>query len=414
MLCYHDEMIETRRITAGEIPQLERILTIVFNQRRDFSEETEKGEGEGEPRNGRPPHWAWGAFVNGKLLSCMWELEFLMRFDGNSVRMSGVGGVGTLPEARKGGLVRRIFEKLLPEAYENGVVFSCLTPFSHAYYRMFGYETACARNNISIPTKDFFGIKPGGEFVQVFPGDDTAALQEVHSAYIGGLNHGICRDYWPDNQAWKEFTRNDPYNTGIFLYLWKDDDGKPRGYIKYRGEDDGDGGHAMSVMELAFVDREGLYGVLGIVGGLSAQYRNFRWPMPTFIDPCDFIENTWGIDQHTNPRDMTRVVNVRAALGMMRRPLGEGSYVIEVEDANIAANNGRYLVEFATGETRVSLTRKECDLRCDIPALSQLVTGYRTLENALLSRRSGLELYGNLDTLTRVFTLRPQHITEYF
>ncbi len=46
--------------------------------------------------------------------------------------------------------------------------------------------------------------------------------------------------------------------------------------------------------------------------------------------------------------------------------------------------------------------------------LSQLVTGYRTLENALLSRQTGLELCGNRETLNRVFTLRPQHVTEYF
>ena len=387
---------------------MEKILTIVYNQRRDFSGEKEGGAG------GHPPHWAWGAFDGGKLLSCMWEIDYLMRFDGNSVRMSGIGGVGTLPEARKGGLVRRVFERLLPEAYENGVVFSTLAPFSHDYYRMFGYEIACTRNNISVPTRDFFGLKPEGEFVQVFPGDDTSALREVHSAYIADLNHGICRDHWPDDRGWKAFTGNDPYSTGVFLYLWKDRDGRPRGYVKYRDEDNGDDGHAMSVQELAFTDIGGLYGVLGIVGGLSAQYRNLKWQMPTFIDPFDFIGDAWEVNQHISPREMTRVVNLRAALELMRRPPGEGEYVLEVEDANIAANTGRYLVEFGPEGTRVSSTRREPDLRCDSLVVAQLVTGYRTLENALLSRRSGLELRGNLGTLGRVFTLRPQHITEYF
>jgi len=412
--CYYRGMTEIRRLAAGEIPQLDRIHTVVYNQRRDFPREKPGEDGAKDEPSGHPPHWAWGAFEKGRLLSCMREIDFLMSFDGGHARMSGIGGVGTLPEARKGGLVRRIFEKLLPEARESGVVFSTLTPFSHDYYRMFGYEIACARNNVSIPARDFLGIKPRGEFVQVFPGDDTGALQEVHSAYIGGLNHGIRRDHWPDGRAWREFTENDPYATGIFLYLWKDDDGKPRGYVKYKDEDNGGEGHAMSVVELAFADREGLYGVLGIVGGLSAQFRSLKWPMPTFVDPCDFTGNAWEIDQSISPRDMTRVVNVGAALGMMRRPPGEGAYVVEVEDANLAANSGRYLVEFGPGETRVSPTQKGAHLRCDIRALSQLVTGYRALENAVLSRRSGLEVCGNLETLSRVFTLRPQHVTEYF
>jgi predicted acetyltransferase len=410
-------MTEIRRLTPEDMPQLHKMQTVVYNQRNDFPKEKETDEENEEEKKEEalenPANWAWGAFDKGKLLSGMFEIEFLMRFDGNNAKLSGIGGVGTLPEARRGGLIRQIYEKLLPEAYEKGVVFSNLTPFSHDFYRAFGYEVACARNSISIPIKDFFKIKPRGEFIHFFPGDDTTVLQEIHSAYISNLNHGICRDYWPDNRGWKRFTRADPYSTGTFLYLWKDENGVPRSYIKYQDRD-GDDGHVMSVSELAFIDGEGLYGALGIVGGLSAQFRQFKWSMPTFIDPCDIISNTWEIEQNISPRDMTRVINVKTALEMMRFPQGEGAYIIGVEDSNISANNGKYLVEFAPEGSRVSLTQKEPDIHCDIRVLSQLVTGYRTLENALLTRQSGLEVNGNTETLYRVFTLRPQHITEYF
>jgi predicted acetyltransferase len=401
-------MTEIRRLNSEELPQLYKMHTVVYNLRRNFAEE----EKEADKALEHPAQWCWGAFENGKLFSVLSDIDFLMRFDGNSVKMSGIGGVGTLPEARKGGLIRRIFEQLLPQAYEQGSVFSSLSPFSHDFYRMFGYEIACARNKITIPSKDFHKIKPRGEFIQIFPGDDAAALQEVHSAYIRGLNHGICRDYWPEGRAWKRFTQDDPYTTGTFLFLWKDEQGVPRSYIKYQDKEDD--GHFMYVTELAFVDREGLYGALGIVGGLSAQFRQFQWLMPTFIDPCDFSGNAWEIEQNIIPRDMTRVVNVKAALELMRRPAGEGSYVIEADDANITANNGKYLVEFSREGTKVSPTGIAADLRCDIRVLSQLITGYRTLENALLSRQTGIELYGNKETLDRVFTLRPQHVTEYF
>lgn len=405
-------MIEIRTLTADELPQLYKMHTVVYNMRQNFSDKKDE-EKKKEEALEHPPQWAWGAFENAKFLAGMYEIDFLMRFDNNSVRMSGIGGVGTLPEARKGGFIRKIFERLLPEAYENGVMFSNLTPFSHDFYRKFGYEIACARRNINIPAKEFLGMKPKGSFHQIFPGDDINALQEVHSAYIRDLNHGICRDYWPENRMWKRFSKDDPYSTGVYLYLWKDDNGTPRAYIKYQDKE-GDDGHFMSVTELAFIDREGLYGILGLIGGLSAQFRQFEWLMPTFIDPFDFIGNAWEIDQNIIPRDMSRVVNVKAALEKMRVPAGEGSYIIEAEDAIIPANNGKYLVEFSPEGSRVSMTNKEPDLHCDIRILSQLITGYRTLDNALISRQSGLELYGNKETLDRVFTLRPQHVTEYF
>jgi predicted acetyltransferase len=402
-------MAEIRRLVTEDLLQLFKIHTIVYNLRRDFSKEENQKI---DPLE-NPADWAWGVFDGKKLLAGMFEIEYLMRFDGHSVKMSGIGGVGTLPEARKGGNIRRIFEKLLPQAYEKGVIFSNLTPFSHDFYRKFGYEIACNRNKLSISTGDLSEIKAKGGFVHILPGDDTSLLAEVHSAYIENINHGIHRDYWPDNRAWKRFTREDPCATGTYIYLWKDETGKARSYIKYQDVLE-EGDHNMSVIELAFIDKIGLYGALGIVGGLSAQFENFKWLMPTFIDPLDFIGDGWSVEQEIRPRDMTRVVNVKAALELMRRPAGEGEYVIEVEDENITANGGKYLVQFAPDGVKVSVTKKDADLSCDILTLSQLVTGYRTLENALFTRREGLEVSGNLDTLKRVFTQRPQHITEYF
>ena len=402
-------MMEIKRLATEDMLQLKKIHTIVYNQRKDYTKEENQ---QYDPME-HPAHWACGVFNNGKLLAGMYEVDYLMRFDGHSVKMSGISGVGTLPEARKGGYVRQIFEKLLPEALENGVVFSNLSPFSHDFYRKFGYEVACARNKISIPTRNLSKIKPSGEFVHILPEDDTSLLAEVHSAYIENINHGIHRDYWPDNRAWKSFTDSDPYTTGTYLYLWKDETGKARSYIKYQDVEE-DGSHNMSVTELAFIDKKGLYGALGLVGGLSAQFESFKWLMPTFIDPCDFSGDAWSVEQNIIPRDMTRIVNVKTALELMRRPSFDGEYIVEVKDENISANSGKYLVEFGPHGSKVSSTSRDADISCDIRILSQLVTGYRSLENALYSRQEGLEIHGNMETLKSVFTLRPQHITEYF
>lgn len=404
-------MTELRRLQNEDIIQLQRMHTIVYNQRKDYPKEETSNTKDTDPL-AHPADWAWGVFDGKKLLAGMYELDYLMSFDGHSVKMSGVSGVGTLPEARKGGHVRRIFEKMLPEEYEKGFVFSALTPFSHDFYRKFGYEISCARTHVSISTGDLFDIKAKGEFVHILPGDDTTLLAEVHSAYIANINQGIHRDYWQDNRAWKVFTNEDPYSTGTYLYLWKDENGKARSYIKYQDVEDDD--HNMSVTELAFIDKKGLYGALSIVPGLSAQFQYFKWLMPTYIDPFDFMGDAWSVETEIRPRDMIRVVNVKTALELMRRPYREGEYIIEVEDENIAANSGKYLVQFGPEGTKVSSTTKEPDISCDILTLSQLIVGYRSLENAMYSRQEGLEVYHNEEILKRVFTLRPQHITEYF
>ena len=405
-------MIEIRRLCAEDMPKFSRLMSVVFNRRHDFSAE-EKENKKPDPLD-PPPEWALGAFEGDKLLSTMRELKYLVRFDNNSVPMSGIASVGTLPEARKGGLVRKLYENLLPEASERGVIFSTLCPFSHSYYRQFGYEASCTRIRLTVPMREFSKMKISGDFVQIFPGDDVSALKEIHRAYISDLNQGICRDYWKKDLAWKVFTRDDPYATGNYLYLWKNDRGIPRGYIKFRDTKNRNDEHIMSVQELLFLDRDSLYGVLSFTGVMAAQYREFQWLMPNFINPADFIGNLWDAEQQIVIRDMTRVVNMKSALEKMRRPEGEGSYVMEIDDEIVKSNKGRYLVEYDPKESRVTLTRKKPDIHCDIPTASQLIIGYRTLENALRGRQSGLEVYGNRETLDKVFTLRRQHVTEYF
>ena len=402
-------MTEIRRLTPEDWPAFTRMQAISFNYRYDPSSEGGKRDPLEHPEN-----WIWAAFEKGKLVAGTYEIDYLMNFDNNRAKMTGIGGVATLPESRGGGYMRRIFEKMLQESYENGVIFSSLSPFSHDFYRKFGYETACVRNNISINAKKFLSIKPNGEFISIQPDDDTTLLSEIHRAYIKNVNQAAYRDYWPDNRAWKRFAKGDTWAKGSYLYLWKDENDVARSYIKYRSVQD-DGDTNMSVIELAFIDKKGLYGALGLVGGLSTQFENFKWMMPTFIDAYDFIGDDWAVDINTTPRDMTRVVNVRKALELMRRPSGNGEYIIEItEDKTITANNGKYLVQFGSEGSKVSTTSKDADIICDVLSLSQILTGYRSLENAMYSRQKGIDVIKNTETLNRVFTLRPQHQTEYF
>ena len=310
-------------------------------------------------------------------------------------------------------MVRSLFKSLLTGAYADGVVFSCLGPFSHAFYRKFGYELCCPRREMRVPISEFEKFKYAGSHEQIFPGDNTEGLERIHSAYISDINHGIRRDTWPDNIAWRIFTSRDPYKTGCFVYLWRNGAGEPRGYIKYQHKYAADVSE-IEVRELMYLDREALYAQLGFVGKLSAAIREFVWAAPMYVDPSDLVDVAWVSKQRMITRDMTRVVNVKAALEMMRKPDGEGAYVIETDDAIVPENNGRWLVEYGPEGSRVSATQKSADLSCELPALAQLVTGYRPIGEMLFTSRLRVDVAGNMDMLKKVFTPRPQYLTEDF
>ena len=401
-------MIEIRRIKAEEVVDSEKICVIAFHGRHDYTKEDTP-----DPFQD-PFDWTWGAFENGKLVSRITEIPYVVRFDGHDVKMSGIGGVATLPESRKGGKIRQIFEALLVGAYEDGVVFSCLAPFSHQFYRRYGYELCCTRKEMHIPVKELEKHKTGGSHEQIFPGGDTEGLRAIHEAYISDINHAIRRGAPPGNNDWEYFIKQDPYNTGTFIYLWRNGGGEPRSYIKYQHRRNAEGSSEIEVRELMFIDSEALYAQLAFVGGLSAEVKELIWVAPDFLDPSDFVDVAWVIKQRLIPQDMTRVVNVKNALELMRSPEGEGSYVIETEDPIIPDNSGRWLVEFGPEGSRVTLTRKDADLSCELPALAQLVTGYRSFDSLMFTSRLRIEAHANIPLLRKIFTQRPQHQTENF
>ena len=93
--------------------------------------------------------------------------EYLCRFDGGTYKLGGVGGVSTLPQYRRGGVIRACMTASLKDMYANDFTFAFLYPFSMQYYRKFGFEAGAPEYRWSVP---FTAMKPqdvGGRDVSV-------------------------------------------------------------------------------------------------------------------------------------------------------------------------------------------------------------------------------------------------------
>ena len=139
--------MEIRLLKGEERYQARLIATVSFHMRID-DPQIVKAESEQET------YQHWGAFdEDGTLMAHMINHQFESVLDGTTVRNGGIGAVSTLPEYRMTGAVKEIFRKLLPYAYAKGEVISTLYPFSHAFYRKFGYETVCWKREYEFSPK---------------------------------------------------------------------------------------------------------------------------------------------------------------------------------------------------------------------------------------------------------------------
>lgn len=352
----------------------------------------------------------WGGYdAAGKLCSSMVVHDYQVRFDGHTVGMGGVGGVATLPESRKGGYVRHIFEKCLPDMREKGMVFSFLYPFSFAFYRKFGYELCYTPNRVSVPMS-FFKHYPFPNHITMYqPGEDTSGFAAVYEAFTRDKNLSLVRG----EGAWKHLLSKDPYVTRHYTYLHRDEDGQADSYLMFQAEDShGDEGNVLRVRELAWASPAGLHAMFGFLGGLSPQFDKLQWNAPRGINVFSLFPESYEIHASRPANGMNRIVNITKAMELIKAPSHAGRTVIGVFDKFLPSNTGVYAIEWESGAITVKPTDRPADLEADIETMAQLVTGYLTPDEARLKR--GVAIHGNENGLRALFPHKDLYIMEHF
>ncbi len=398
-------MLARKLLTAEEYLQAIKISTIAFVGAMD--EEKAKKEAEEEQANRDGSSEFWGSFTpDGVMTSHMINNIYHVLYDGRIVLCGGVGNVSSLPEYRRQGGIRDIFREKFADMRARGFVFSALYPFSHDYYRKFGYEYCYS------PMKQRFEVADLKHFpcpYQVRMHQDGECLQpfkDVYQKFILGQNMAIVRS----ERQW-DWIEGSPYKNKIYRYLLADEKGT-HAYVVLRAEGSGEERKAV-LKDYAYDSKEAFYGMLGFLYRLSAQYTYIEAVFPYDIDMRILIGEPYRVKQEVNTHGMYRVVNVEKALELMRHPQGKGRYTIAVQDDFIAENTGVYAVTYENGAaTSVQRTMGQADLSCNVTTLAQLTMGYAPLST--LAYRPDVVINGNEEILHSVFIKKDCYFADYF
>jgi predicted acetyltransferase len=399
--------MEIRKIRPEERLEASKVSTVAFlgqmepTYREDYASPTDKDNEDCEK--------IWAAFNDaGKMVSLLYIHEFDMNYDGHAVKMGGIGGVSTLPEARVGGYMRRINEKVMPHMREQGILFSVLFPFSFAFYRKFGYELCYTPNRLRIPMHYFAHYPFPGNITMCEPEGDIKPLHEVYSRFVKDKNYAIVRDF----DAMKRRVDNDPYVGRVYTYIHRDENNNPDAYIIYRPEKS-DGGNNLQVRELCWTTPKGLHAMFGFVGGLATQFSFLKWDAPYGFNPYPLFPESYELDFERHSRGMNRIMHVPKAFELMKAPQKAGKTVINVKDNFMPINDGNYKLEWENGViTSVNETSAEADLETDVETLAQLVTGYLTPDEARYKR--SVNIKGNEAALKALFPHKDMFMMDFF
>ncbi len=351
-----------------------------------------------KPHTGPSEIWGYGTPAT----SAMVIHDFDTWFDGHLVKTTGVGGVASLPEARGQGGIRDIFAALLPAWRENDVVFSTLYPFSHVFYRKFGYELVQRGHEYTIPMEALKGFRCEHPVELI---SDPESIKDMYREFGSKQNLCICRK---DSQ-WGRVSK-DPYKAKQYTYRIGD-----VAYVTFKPvEPEGKNGYTLRCLDVAYRDGAALRSMLGFLYALRAQYSEITIKLPASVPLMHMIPECYDAHLEVNANGMARIVNVPRALELMRYPKASGAFSVQVSDDSLPINSGCYLVHYAGGKA-ISVEKIEgCedpDLTVSVQVLTQLVLGALTVDEALYLE--GVQC-SCPERLRDVFVRKDIHFTDGF
>ena len=346
---------------------------------------------------------------DGRLLGGMILLEMDCRFQGHDCRLIGVGGVVTDPADRRRGAVRQIFEADLPRLYEEGCVLSALYPFSHVFYRKFGYELCIVRHNAKFsPGSLRKELHRAAAIRRILPDEPDGDMKQVYESYMADKNLGILRS----DEQWKSLRSGTPWENQKHAYVLYSDDGAPMAYW-IGSMSKGSEGALLSVEDLAYVSREGMEAIFAMLQTMN-EVGTVKLAMPQDMPLRHLMADPYDVEEDVTCGGMVRIVNVERVLGMLPAPALAGSCTVEVSDSQIPANNGRYTVMADGEKLAVTRTDREPDLRCTINGLSALAVSGMDFRECLDARLAEMRRTENRRFMAELFRARKQHLHNYF
>ena len=133
------------------------------------------------------PEWTSCAFDGAKLITSFAAFPFNMRANGRAMSFAGITAVGTLPEYRRQGLVRKIMTQALAQQRENGQGLAGLWASQAAIYQRYGFTPAGFRRHYAIDSVDvrFVDGDVGSALVRREPLDQSMeAVKAVYREFI--------------------------------------------------------------------------------------------------------------------------------------------------------------------------------------------------------------------------------------
>ena len=341
-----------------------------------------------------------------------------LHFAGREIMAGAVGGVGTDPEYRRGGLVRQIFSKMAEDCEKRRIPLTILHPFSFAYYRKFGFERVADHRVLEFPITALNFVPRYPDLIRCHGKEHHAELACVYNTFASQNRHLLpkrsAEGYFPTEEGNKK------------VYISYDESGSPDGYIVLEIENYFSVNRMVSVNlhvhEMVFLTCQALTRLFGFIRMFEGEMETVKIHNTAMAPEIELSLRHY---MHTKitvlPDIMARINDVQAFFETVPYPAEAGSFTVKVTEPKSSPwsgelTNGIWRIDYADGKGCVTRLSEDADydFAADIPALTQLVFGYESFGFETAKYTENTEFKNSASDFFRAFPRRPGGIFEHF
>ncbi|MDT2805340.1 GNAT family N-acetyltransferase [Vagococcus lutrae] len=352
----------------------------------------------------------YGFFMHQNLVSKIMSFPFTVNVYNKEYRMGGIGNVASYPEARGQGAIRQLFTSLFDDYRENNTVLSYLAPFSHHFYRKFGYATAMDEETCTIQGSDLPTFPMDDRHsISRFSVKDNDILEDLKRIYKKTLatEHGsLQRDDW-----WWQYQINKYPNRHVALLSV--DGQAATSYLIYEMNASQ---LTFNVIEMASSSIDELKSLCSFIKSHISSYHTFIFKHGLTNDLSFLLQEPGSVKRQLETSMMIRIVLFQSFIESFPLALvgPNQTLTIYVEDKFCEWNHGNWEV---TRENNQHVCRKidssqATDLSGSIETWTQLLFNYKSAQQLHVSGKLTGDIQ-HLDFLN--MTNQPQpYIYDYF
>ncbi len=341
------------------------------------------------------------AFDNGKLIAGVEMYNYKNHYCGNMMNAIVVEGVCSLPEHRRKGGVRKIFEKIAEIAEENDWTYGFLHPFSISYYEKFGYASLNHMFTVKVPFDSLRHI-PFNADVELYTGEQFKELSELHRKCALNENLMTLRDE-------RKYFCETPLEETDYTYIHRDGNGTADGYVRIKVKRP----EEVVVEDLYVLSPEALRGIVGFLRTYDGITKTLtvrkQYQGSPFV--C-LAERTDGVCYDKDGCFAGRIYNMQKLLENNEYPEAYGKFSVKICD-EIEKNNGIFEVEYK--DKKATVTKKadgNYDLALTAPAAAKLMLSGEGYNARTAVYIDGVEINGDAEDFFRAFPYRQTRFAD--